>query len=258
MFGFMKRIFVSTMMFFDFNSSSVNPLECVSMKNQECKVRPEIVHVNSNKPEFYPFSIETRKCSGSCDNINGLYAKLCVPDVVKNRNIKVFNLMSRTNETRHIKWHETCKCKCRLDASVFNSKQRWNKHKCKWECKELIDKGICDKLFIWNLSNCECECDKLRDVGEYLDYANCNCGKKLVDKLVEECTENIDEVKIAGTALFERRNECKSSCATYVVLIAIVFTISIDIGTYFIYYKFMDHNKKAASKYGYVYQTSNY
>ena len=48
----------------------------------------------------------------------------CVPDVVKNINIKVFNLMPRTNETRHVKWHETCKCKCRLDASVCNSKQR--------------------------------------------------------------------------------------------------------------------------------------
>ena len=84
------------------------------------------------------------------------------------------------------------------------------------ECKELIDKGICDKGFIWNPSNCECECDKSCDVGEYLDYENCKCRKKLVDKLVEECTENIDEVKVAGTALFERRNECKSSCTIYV------------------------------------------
>ena len=66
------------------------------------------------------------KCSGSCNNINDPYAKSCVPDVVKNISIKVFNLMSRTNETRHIEWHETCKYKCRLDASVCNNKQRWN------------------------------------------------------------------------------------------------------------------------------------
>ena len=64
--------------------------------------------------------------------------------------------MSRTNET--LKWHKTCKCRCRLDASV---------------CKELIDKEMCDKGFIWNPSNFECECDKLCDVGEYLDYKNC-------------------------------------------------------------------------------------
>ena len=68
--------------------------------------------------------------------------------------------------------------------------------------------------------------------------------EKLVDTFVEECTENIDKVKIAGTALFECENECKSSCTIYVVLIAIVFTISIRIGSYFIYYKYMNHNKK--------------
>ena len=49
---------------------------------------------------------------------------MCVPDVVKNINVKVFHLMSRTNGTRHIDWHETCKCKCTLDASVCNNKQR--------------------------------------------------------------------------------------------------------------------------------------
>ena len=80
----------------------MNSLECVSISNQECKVRPEIVNVNSNDPIFYPFSIITSKCSGSSNNINDPYAKFCVPDVVKNLIIKVFNLMSRTNETRHI------------------------------------------------------------------------------------------------------------------------------------------------------------
>ena len=106
MFRFLKRISVSIMMLFACNLSSLNPLECVSTNNQECKVRPEIVNVNSNEPAFYPFNIKTSKYSGSCNNINDPYAKLCVPDVVKNINIKVFNLMSRTNETRHVKCHE--------------------------------------------------------------------------------------------------------------------------------------------------------
>ena len=73
------------------------------MNNQECKVRPQNVNVNSYAPVFYYFSIKTNKCSGSCNNINDLYTKICVPDVVKNLNAKVFNLMSRTNETRLIK-----------------------------------------------------------------------------------------------------------------------------------------------------------
>ena len=121
MFKFIKQIFVSTLMFFD-SLSSVNPLEFVSMNNQECKVRPRIVNVNGNEPLLYPFSIKTSKCSGYCNNINDPCAKLCVPDVVKILNIKVFNLMSRTNETRHTKWHETCEC--RQDSSVCNNKQR--------------------------------------------------------------------------------------------------------------------------------------
>ena len=118
-------------------------------------------------------------------------------------NVKVFNLMSRNNGTRHIKWHETCKCKCRLDTSVCNSKQRSNNDKCRYECKELIDKGICDKGLIWNPSNCECKRDKSYDVGEYLDYANCKCRKRLIDKLIEECGEIIDEKKLHSNEIHD-------------------------------------------------------
>ena len=104
--------------------------------------------------------------------------------------------MSRTNETKFIKWHETCKCICRLDKIICNSKQRWNEDKCRCERKELIDIGVCDKGFIWNPSSCECECDKSCNIGEYLDYSDCKCKKELIDPLVEECTENIDETSL--------------------------------------------------------------
>ena len=72
--------------------------------------------------------MEINKFSGSCSNIIDPYAKLCVPDIVENINVKVFDLMSRTNKTKHTKWHETCNCKCRLDANVCNNKHRWNKN----------------------------------------------------------------------------------------------------------------------------------
>ena len=73
---------------------------------------------------------------------------MSVPDVVKRLNVRVFNLMSRTNETWHIEYNETCKSKCRLDTGVCNNEQRWNEDKCRCEWKELIDKGACDKGFI--------------------------------------------------------------------------------------------------------------
>ena len=120
-----------------------NKHKFVELYNQECKVRPQIVNLNGDEPVFFAFSIK----------------------------------MSRTNETRHIEQHETCKCKCRLNASICNNKLRRNDDKCRCECKELIDKGACDKGSIWNPSICECECDKSCDVSEYLDYENSRCRK---------------------------------------------------------------------------------
>ena len=91
-----------------------------------------------------------------------------------------------------------------------------------------------------NPTNCECECDKSSDVGEYLDYENCKCRKKLVDKLTEECTENIDEVKAAKMALLEYGNEYVCSKTNCVILVVRALTISIGIGAYFTY-KYMTH-----------------
>ena len=96
-------------------------------------------------------------------------------------NVKVFNLVSRTNETRHIKWHKTCKC----------------------ECKELIDKGICDKGFIWDPSN------------------NCKCRKRIIDKLVEECTENIYKNETLDSILLSDYKNVCSSCTICIVLFVI-------------------------------------
>ena len=105
--------------------------------------------------------------------------------------------------------------------------------------KELVDKGVCDKGFFWNPSNCECECDKARDVGEYLDYENCKCRKKLVGKLVDECTETVEEVKLAKITLAENESENKYSfCTVYIVLFWIILTINVGgIGAYFIYFR---------------------
>ena len=84
-----------------------------------------------------------------------------------------------------------------------------------------------------NPSNYECECDKSCDIGEYLDYSNCECRKKLVDELIEECTENINEVEIASKN--EHQNKC-SSCTLYIVLFSIFFTFNIGIAIYFAYF----------------------
>ena len=173
---------------------------------------------------------------------------MCVPDAVKNLNVKVFSLVLGTNKTRRIEWHETCKCKCKFNGSICNNKQRWNDDKCRRECKELINKGVCDKELVWNPSkckcecykswdfspsNCKCECYKSCDFTDYLDYKNCKCKKRLVEQLIEECTENIGE-----TRLFEiNLTECNSvenkykhnSYTLYIALLSILCTINIGI-----------------------------
>ena len=83
MLEFIKKVFVVAMTFFSYNVLNVNFLECVSMNNQEDRPRTKI-NTNNNEPVFYPFCIKGNKCSGNCNNINDSYAKLCVPDVVKN------------------------------------------------------------------------------------------------------------------------------------------------------------------------------
>ena len=126
-----------------------------------------------------------------------------------------------------------------VNGSVCNNKHCWNDDKCRCECKELIDKDVCDKGYAWNPSNCECECDKLCDLGEYLDYENCKCRKRLVDKLVEECNENNDEAKLTEIALAENENSYKCSFSTVsIVFFFIFFTINVSgISGYFIYFR---------------------
>ena len=86
MFGFIKKVFFTGLTILSsVNLLTVTRLRCISMNNQECRVRPKIVNVNSDKPVFYHFSIKTSKCSRSCNNVNDPHAKMCVPDVIKNK-----------------------------------------------------------------------------------------------------------------------------------------------------------------------------
>ena len=121
MFRFIKKCFFIVSLFLS-NTVSTTSLSCISRNNQPCKARPEVIDVSSNNPVFYRFNIIASKCSGNSNNINDPYAKICVPDIVKDLNVKVFNLMSRTIETKKIKWHETCKCEYRLDVIASNDK----------------------------------------------------------------------------------------------------------------------------------------
>ena len=203
-----------------FNVLKVNALECVSVINEKCMGRPKTIKTNPDEPFFYPLSIKVNKCSVDCNNINDPMAKLCVPDIVKGMNIKVFNVLARINETRKIVWHETWKCICRLTSAVCNDRQEWNENKCRCKCKEdLVSKLVCDKGYMLNPGTCSCECDRYCETGQYLDYKNCVCRKKIIDDLIEQCNSIID-IEIKNNTLFKKNNE---SFSNYYLIVFIVF-----------------------------------
>ena len=136
--------------------SGVSSLKCISIKNQECEVRELIIN---NEHMFYPHSIKVNRCNGNCNNISDPYSKVYVPDVGKNISVKMLNLILWKIQTKKIKWHESCKCECRLDPIICNNKQKWDKDKCRCECKKLVHEK-CDENVMWNPSSCHCEYKK--------------------------------------------------------------------------------------------------
>ena len=145
MFRFIKKVLILVLI------STVNSLKCISLKNQECKVREVIV---DHKYMAFPYKIEIDRCAGSCNNISNTHSKVCVPDIVKNVTVKMFDLMNLESTTKQVEFHESCKCVCKITSGACSERQRFNENKCRCEC--FVNKKR-QNDFIWNYSNCECE-----------------------------------------------------------------------------------------------------
>ena len=77
----------------------------------------------------YLYSIKVDRCNVNCNNITNPYARVCVPNIIKNFTLKIFDLLSWQSKIKQIKWYKSFKCVCRLDPIICNNKQRWNKDK---------------------------------------------------------------------------------------------------------------------------------
>ena len=106
------------------------PIKCVSLKNHPCQTRKTLVNINSEGTLFYSFTVSVNESGGSYNTIDDPYARVCVLIKTKNMNVKVFNLVSGVNEIRFLVQYKSRKCKCRLNESVCNSKQKWNHNEC--------------------------------------------------------------------------------------------------------------------------------
>ena len=160
-------------------------------------------------------------------------SKICFPKTIKNVNMKVYNFVMKLNETRHVLWHESCKCVCKLNSSVCNSKQMWNSDTCRCDCNEDFSGIInCTKGYMWNPSTCECQCDKWCKLGQYLDHKICVCKNKLVGRLIQECTSVINETMI------NNKDSCNNTLRNvFIGLFSVAVLIGIICFCVFAYFK---------------------
>ena len=232
-----------------FSIIKTKALECLSVINQECMPRPKILDVNEGIGEalFYPYNVQVNKCRGSCNTLDDPLARLWVPNIIKNVNMKVYNFLMMLNETRNALWHESCKCVCKLNSSVCNSKQIWNSDTCKCDCNEDFAGIInCTKGYMWNPSTCECQCDIWCKPGQYFDHKNCVCKNKLVSRIIGECTGVINE-----TMINNKDNIDNDNTITYVFigLFSLLLLVGIVCFCVFAYFKWIKDKKLFKDKY---------
>ena len=232
-----------------FGKIKTKALECVSVVNQKCMPRPKILDVNEGLGEalFYPYNVLVNKCSGSYDTLDNPMAKLCVPNMIKRINMKVYNFLMRLNEARNVLWHESCKCVCRLNSSVCNSKQIWNSDTCRCDCNEDFAGIInCTKGYTWNPSTCECHCDIWCKPGQYLDYKKCICKNKLIGRVTAQCTSVINETMINNKDNIDNNN---TKTNIFIGLFSVVMFAVIICFRVFAYFKWFKGKKLFKNKY---------
>ena len=212
-----------------FSALKVNSLECLPLINQKCMPRPKILNVNEGIGEalFYAHNVLANKYKGSCDTLDNPISKICVPKIIKNVNMKVYNFLMRLNETRNVLWHESCKCVCKLNSPVCNSKQIWKSDTCRCDCNEDFAGIInCTKGYTWNSSICECQCDKWCKPGQYLDHKNYFCKNKLVGRLISECTSIINEAMMNNNN-YDNDNDYNAITYVFIGLFSLLLLVII-------------------------------
>ena len=172
---------------------------------------------------------------------------MCVPNIIKRVNMKVYNFLMGLNEIRNVLWHESCKCICRLNLSVCNSKQIWNSDTCRCDCNEdFVGIMTCNKGYMWNPSTCACECDMWCKPGQYLDYEKCVCKNKLVGRIIAECTSVINKTVINNKDNIDNNN---TIIDIFIGLCSVVMFAVIVCFCVFAYFKWFKGKKLFENKY---------
>ena len=108
--------------------------KCISLSNRKCMVQSTLINVHSNEngQEFYyyTFAVKLNTCVGSCNTLNDLSNKVCVPNKREDLNLSTFNIITGINESKTLTKHISCECKYKFDGRKCNLEQWWNNDKC--------------------------------------------------------------------------------------------------------------------------------
>ena len=146
MFGLIKKIFIGLLTGL---ANGSNHTRCVSLSNQKCMTQPTLInlHFNEYSQEFqyYPFAVNLDRCIASCNTINDLSNKVCVPNKTEDLNLSMFIMITGISESKALTKDISCECKCRFDSRKCNSNQWWNNDKCRGECRK---RSVCKRLYL--------------------------------------------------------------------------------------------------------------
>ena len=139
-----------------------------SLINQKCMIQPTFNNLHpkeySQELHYQPIAYKLGRCVGGCNSLNDLFNKLCAPNKTEGLNPRVFNMITGINELKSLPKDISCECKCKFDGRKYNSNQKWNNDKCRYECSKY---HICEKDYIWNVATCSCENGK--DLSSIID-----------------------------------------------------------------------------------------
>ena len=138
MFGLIKKIFIK---FLTGLVNECNHTKCVPLSSQKPNIQPTVTNLHpdeySQEFHYYPFAVKLDRCVGSCNTLNDLSNKVCVPNKTEDLNLGVFKMTTGINESKTLAKHISCECKCRFDERKCNSDQWWN-NKCRHECENVM------------------------------------------------------------------------------------------------------------------------
>ena len=174
-----------------------NHTKCISLGNQKCMIQPTLINSHPNKYSqefhYYPFVVKLDRCVGSCNTLNDLSNKVCVPNKTEDLNLSVFNMITGINESETLTKDISCKCKCSVGGKKCNSDQWWNNDKCRceWEKNHVYEKD-----YVWNPATCLCENGKY--LASIMDDSTIIC-----DEVIKSYDE---EIKTIPTNFIKKHN----------------------------------------------------